>query len=233
MDLIILAAGEGRRFSTSSPKQFLEVRNLETLFLNVYKWFDLKFLGIENIFLVLPEIDFDKHSKRYKDFFDLTTVKGGKSRGESVFNALKHSKSKNIIIHDGARPFFTKKLIINMFKNFNNKALIPITLITDTIKTKNNDLLKTLDRNDYFLVQTPQFFNTELIRSAYEKNKDVNFDDSQLIEEYCQIDVIEGEWNNIKITTQSQNMLIDFLMENDPYYHEAFKKYKRSNDKDR
>ena len=219
MDIIIAAAGSGSRYDKNSiPKQFLVFKNREVLSLNIEKWINLKKdISINNIYVVLPNSNFENLSNKYqKKYPNLIIVEGGITRGESILNALKLSTEKNVMIHDGARPFFSKELVLRVYNKLKvSNAVIPILPITDTLKiVKNDKVEKTLNRENYFTVQTPQAFNRETIKKTYLESGIFAFDDSELLEKQnIDIDTVVGEWNNIKITTKEQNKLINFLIE--------------------
>ncbi len=219
MDIIIAAAGSGSRYDKNSiPKQFLVFKNREVLSLNIEKWINLKKdILINNIYVVLPNNNFKNLSNKYqKKYPNIIIVEGGVTRGESILNALKLSTEKNVMIHDGARPFFSKELVFRIYNKLKiSDAVIPILPITDTLKiVKNNKVEKTLNRENYFTVQTPQAFNREIIKKAYLESGIFAFDDSELLEKQnVDINTVIGEWNNIKITTKEQNKLINFLIQ--------------------
>jgi 2-C-methyl-D-erythritol 4-phosphate cytidylyltransferase len=219
VDIIIAAAGSGSRYDkNSTPKQFLVFKNKEVLSLNIEKWINLKEdILIKDIYVVLPNSNFENLSSKYKKKYpNIITVMGGVTRGESILNALKLSTEKNVMIHDGARPFFSKELVFRVYNKLKvSNVVIPILPITDTLKiVKNYKVEKTLNREDYFTVQTPQAFNKEIIKKAYLDSGIFAYDDSELLEKQnIDINTVIGEWNNIKITTKEQNRLINFLMQ--------------------
>lgn len=95
--------------------------------------------------------------------------------------------------------------------------MIPALKITDTIKEiSENIVVKTVDRKKYATIQTPQGFDFDLIFYAYKTYGNADFyDDSSLIELLNEsVFTVEGEWNNIKVTEQSQIPLINYLTEN-------------------
>lgn len=136
-------------------------------------------------------------------------IEGGNTRQQSVFNGLLTLDGCDyVLIHDGARPMITKEIIetaIEMVQN--KKALTVATKTIDTIKQVDNDLkiIKTIDRSSLFNTQTPQAFEYDLIKSVHEKLQGQNFTDDAGMLEFLNHDVyiLEGDYRNIKITTQS------------------------------
>lgn len=136
-------------------------------------------------------------------------IEGGKTRQESVFNGLTACKTCNyVLIHDGARPMITPDVIrkaMDMVKE--KKALTVAAKTIDTIKQvdENLKIIKTIDRSNLFNTQTPQAFDYNLIKNAHEKLYGQNFtDDAGMVESLgIAVYVLEGDYKNIKITTQN------------------------------
>lgn len=235
--LILPAGGIGVRFNSVAPKQFITINNKEILEYTLEKWLGIK--EITQIFIPLPENYYHEKSDYYQKLSNkVTTLIGGKSRTESIFNALKKIKiqknseslNKNlleinrnlsekrdlVLIHDAVRPFFTKNLVyrvLDLLKIFN--AVIPILPIYDTVKKVNKSfVIETLNRDELGLVQTPQGFDFEKIYSFYIKNCEESFfDDAQLMESNgVSVAHVLGESRNIKITTPEQEDFINFLI---------------------
>ena len=208
---IIVAGGKGKRFSDKIKKQFFKIGSKTILDLTIEK-FDSHPL-IDRIILVISEKDrykLDNFKKIYK------VVSSGKERKFSVYNGLKAIKEDidfedKILIHDGVRPFVSKELISNIIKALDvYKCVVPAVKIYDTVKElKGNVIFKTLNREKIVKVQTPQGFKGELLNIFLENVvKDFNFTDDASIFEHCGIDVnvIDGEKANIKITTKEDIM---------------------------
>ena len=136
-------------------------------------------------------------------------IEGGNTRQQSVFNGLKScSGSDYVLIHDGARPMISTETIkqaIEMVKL--KKALTVATKTIDTIKQvdENLKIIKTIDRSSLFNTQTPQAFEYNLINNAHKKLAGANFtDDAGMLESLGEtVYILEGDYKNIKITTQS------------------------------
>ncbi len=210
---ILLAAGEGKRFG--EKKQFIKLKG-EPLFqysLNTINKID----EITDIFLVLPEEDIDR--VKVFSFKNVNKVAGGKERQESVYNALKQIENADIVIvHDAARPFATENMFIEGIKNVQKGYDGSITAIPakDTIKkVKNDTVVETLNRNELYIVQTPQTFKFDILKIAHEKARQDNFlgtDDAALVERIGgRITVNKGSSLNFKITIKEDLILANCL----------------------
>ena len=156
-------------------------------------------------------------------------VTGGKSRQESVFKGLleleKHGARPDIVmIHDGARPFVTEKIILDGLKSaLEYGASVPGLTPTDTQKEidENGMIVRHLVRSRLAAVQTPQNFNFEKLLQAHKKAalqveqlaaegiKKEFTDDTEIWGEfYGKVKVYEGDIKNIKITFPKD---LDFL----------------------
>lgn len=158
-------------------------------------------------------IDFDQiivvGDKRLDDakYAGITYVEGGKARQYSVYNGLKAVRDDIdfVLIHDGARPFVTEKIISNVKKSLlaGNKAVIPCIKPKNTIRTADS----TLQRDSLFEVQTPQGFDKKTLLQAYQsaiKDGIEVTDDASVTEHYgIQTTIVEGDYCNYKITTPS------------------------------
>ena len=157
-----------------------------------------------------------KLCKKYKFTVAHTICSGGKSRFESVKNGLKKvSESNSIVaIHDGARPFASKNMIDKLMSATNDGVgAIPVLKINDSIRKKNKLATVSVDRRKFFTVQTPQCFILQDIQAAYKKIADLTMtDDASVFEKYGgNIKLVEGEENNIKITTQKDFKYLQWL----------------------
>ena len=135
---------------------------------------------------------------------------GGQTRQDSVYNGLQaiSHDSDIVLIHDGARPFVTKEMIVRAVNEIKTCGAVIVAMpVKDTIKTVGEDgfVMNTLDRELLWQVQTPQIFKKDLIIEAHERAKRLSLqatDDSRLVERLGEkVKVIRGSYENIKITT--------------------------------
>ena len=147
---------------------------------------------------------------------------GGTERQDSVYNALKSiadTETDIVLIHDGARPFISNRIINDGIKYANEYgAAAPGVMPKDTIKVKNenNFSINTPDRSSLVAIQTPQVFKYKEILKCHEKvkvNKEVVTDDTMVAEKYgYKVYLYEGEYTNIKVTTPEDLILGEMLI---------------------
>lgn len=217
---IIVAGGKGERMGQKIPKQFLELKGKPILMHTIEK-FKSTFQDIE-IILALPENQLDFWEElcvlHHFPFSPQRVVKGGKTRFHSVQNALKLVTEKGIVgIHDGVRPLVSAETILNCFKTAEQKGnAVPVVDVVDSLRhvSKQDGTNEAVTRSCYKAVQTPQCFSSELILKAYEQDFNPSFtDDASVVERLGEtIYLVEGNTENIKITTQQDLMLANSLL---------------------
>lgn len=216
---ILLTAGSGTRMKNALPKQFIEVDN-KPIFIYTIEKFIMN--EIDKIFLVINDSFKDLYNNYLQKFSieNIELIDGGNSRQESVFRAIKHlelfcNDNDVIVIHDGARPLVSKKIITeNIEKCLNLKTPIStVTNIVDTIVDKDYNLV---DRNNLLKVQTPQTFSFKDIRfahqKAFEEQIESSSDDIQLAKRLgLKINYVYGSRFNFKITEPEDLNLFSIL----------------------
>ena len=202
---IIVAGGSGERAKTNIPKQFFYISDKIRII-----DYSIDLLSSNNhineIIVVVPK-GWEAIIKQENP--NCKIVIGGSNRTESVFEGLKvcSKKTKNVIIHDAARPFINHDFINNiLIKLLNFDAIIPVIPNFDSVvKIKNNNL-EYVDREKIKFVQTPQGFSYKMIFNAYNKNNNISsFSDdmSLLLSFYNKINylILDGIKENFKITS--------------------------------
>ncbi|MGL5616152.1 MAG: 2-C-methyl-D-erythritol 4-phosphate cytidylyltransferase [Sarcina sp.] len=219
---IILAGGKGKRMGNELSKQFIVVKDKPIIYYTIEAFRNIK--EIDEIIVVLPKDEIE-YFKKLSEKFDIKVskiVEGGKERQDSVYNALKiiENNCKIVLIHDGARPLVTEKIITDGIINAKNYlAAAPGVMPKDTIKVIDEEGFSksTLVRNNLFAVQTPQCFDFQLIKSCHEKVKEEGLivtDDTMVVEHYGnKVYLYEGNYENIKITTKEDLVLLESLLE--------------------
>lgn len=236
---IILAAGQGSRMKTKEKKQFIKILNKPVLFYSIDK-----FLTIKNIKKLIVVINNDKSNarifneilKNYNKEIEtgrLAFVFGGKERYNSVYNALSYlneycnaSIKDKVLIHDSARPNVDIKDIKKLLLYLNKYNAITLAYkLSDSIKLiKNIDsniklVLKSVDRDNFYLISTPQGFNFKLLFDCYQKflnsKKTVKItDDLQIIELFSnnKTYILDSSKLNFKITTKDDLNMIKYII---------------------
>ena len=190
--VILLMAGSGTRLGLDINKMMYKVNNKR-----LYQYPLEKFLSLGlDVILVTNETDYNTVLEETKGIKNLIVVKGGKTRNESVKNALVHVKTKRVMIHDAARVLVSEQIIKDCLNNNSDLYYVCIPL-KDTIRTSDN---KTLNRSELLSVQTPQGGLTEL----FLKYSDLSTtDDISSFENLdYKIDKINGSDYNFKLTTK-------------------------------
>lgn len=107
-------------------------------------------------------------------------------------------------VHDGVRPFVAREVIARCYSlAAGKKAVIPVIGVVETVRRMEGEGSVTVSRDDYRLVQTPQVFDAELLKTAYEQPYTSHFtDDASVVEALgASVFLTPGNRENIKITT--------------------------------
>ena len=205
--VIIVAGGKGERMNANIPKQFLELHGKPILIHTMEAFY--RFDNTMQIMLVLPETQIDYWNalcKKHAFAVLHNIVIGGQTRFNSVKNGLKLVQSPSLVaVHDGVRPLVSHTTITRSFNAAEKyDAAIPVIDLIDSIRQVNEDESLSVDRTKYKLVQTPQVFDAELLKKAYEQEFSALFtDDASVVEALgTKIHLVEGNRENIKITTE-------------------------------
>ncbi len=222
--VIVVAAGSGTRFGASMPKQFLALAG-KPVVVHALEAFRHALPEAE-ICLVLSETGREIWAGMSKDYDlrNITVVSGGDSRTASVRNALAAISSKLdwqsvVLIHDGARPLVGEALIKRVAEEFAKpgvEAVVPVRPLTEALATAPcNGKVAPADRALFVSVQTPQAFKAKLLTEAYDALGDkVLADDAAVYHAFTgkELDTVEGNSSNIKITHPADIELAEVLM---------------------
>lgn len=210
---IMLAGGKGKRMGGKVSKQYLLMNDKPVLYYSL-KAFEPY---VDEIILVAAAGEEEYCRKEVVEKYNIgkvsSIVTGGAERYLSVNEGLKaicEAEEHYVLIHDGARPFISKEAIERIIANvMETKACIAAVPSKDTIKVGNDQRIveSTPNRNNVWVVQTPQAFEVTSIKKAYEKaiasgRQDIT-DDSMVMESFGEYPVhfVMGEYDNIKLTT--------------------------------
>ena len=204
--VIIVAGGVGQRMGATMPKQFMMLGQEPVLARTINLFSEA--LPKAELVVVLPE----EHIALWRNIaarFDVAPHKiasGGKERFDSVKSGLAalSDEVETIAVHDAVRPLATKKLIIRLALVAEDaQAVIPVIAPHDSIRQVEGERSYIVDRSQLRMVQTPQFFQAEVLRRAYEQSFSPLFTDDASVVEAAggEVTLIEGEVQNIKITT--------------------------------
>jgi len=221
---IIAAAGLGLRMQNAYPPQEAVVGKIFLPLLDkpLISWtvaiFECCFF-INDIILVLNKADLQKGSRLRKSEGWRKVrhiIAGGSRRQDSVLSGLKLIKNSEwVVIHDGARPLVTSRLIEEGIREASKSgAAIAAVPVKDTIKVSDSlgKVKETLSRKHLWAAQTPQVFRYDIIMRAYERDEDVT-DDSSLVEKTgVPVKIYMGSYDNIKVTTQQDMKMAEAIL---------------------
>ena len=204
--VIIVAGGSGTRMQSDLPKQFISLAG-QPILMHTIRQFYAYNPEIEMV-VVLPseQVAFwQQLCTEYAFTIGHRVVTGGASRFASVKNGLAAVTQNGLVaVHDGVRPFVSAAVIARAFATArtSGNAVVSVAL-KDSIREVQAGANKAVDRNLYRLIQTPQCFHVERLRQAYALEEDASFtDDASVVEKLGdRINLVEGSYENIKITT--------------------------------
>ena len=223
---IICAAGDSSRFGGKRKKAFVDAAG-RAVFLRSVEIFANR-QDIKQILLGIAPEDEELVSVKWGPnlkFFSVKTFMGGAERFDTVSKGLELVKDDvNLVaVHDACRCCVTEKLIeATIAAAAKSGAAIPACPVTATIKqAKNSTIVKTVDRAGLYEAQTPQVFETSLLKKAYENLKNLDAgkisDDSQLVEALGdKVTIVEADASNIKITRQSDIAIAEAILKSRP-----------------
>lgn len=218
--MIIVAGGSGKRMGSDVPKQFLPINGKPILMRTIerIKQYDNNM----SIIIVLPEDQISYWKLLCREYnFDIpcAVAFGGKERFYSVKNALTYVPDDCLVgVHDGVRPFVSNETLDRLFEVAEkNSAVIPAIAPHESVRMDTGETNSIIDRNIVKLIQTPQIFHSSLLKKAYNTDYNLMFtDDASVVEHVMgnKIKLVEGNRENIKITTTFDLMMAEVIYEN-------------------
>lgn len=214
LGLILTCAGTGKRLQTDG-KALVNIDGIELIVRACSP-----FVGYVDtiVVLTLAHQQATIQTLLAKHHIHATCLVGGDTRYASVKIGFHWicDKVDAVLIHDGARGFITPALIEQVIQaGKTHKAVIPVRPISDTIKeVHQNRVVKTLNRDRLVQVQTPQFFNCNLLKTAYEHtHSPFVTDESAVIEQLGEpVFTVPGDPYNIKVTYPQDLTLHPFVL---------------------
>jgi 2-C-methyl-D-erythritol 4-phosphate cytidylyltransferase len=203
---IIPAGGSGERLGASGPKAFAVLAGKPML-----EWSLEALAGLCERVVVAVPAGFEQPPDR---------VRGGRSRSESVRNALAAAPEATVaVVHDAARPLVTRDLVERCLSELGDlEGAIAAAPVTDTVKEgEDGRVLRTLDRSRLWSVQTPQVFRADALRSALETDPGrlaAATDDASLVESAGgTVRLVEAPPENRKVTTPLDMRIAEAILE--------------------
>ncbi len=195
--VIIVAAGRGSRAGGEVPKQWQLLAGQTILARTV-----AAFAGLPLLLVVHP----DDRAKAQAQFPGIRLVEGGATRSDSVLNALtalEGSDVTRVLIHDGARPLVSSRLIARVLAALEHTAAAaPALAVTDALwRGGDGKVAGIQDRMGLFRAQTPQGFRFPEILAAHRGHPGGALDDVEVARSAgLDVAIVEGEEDNLKLT---------------------------------
>lgn len=216
--VLIVAAGSGRRMGGELPKQYMKIQGKPVLVhtLEKFRQFDPEMMVVM-VLAPAQKMFWEQLSAAYEPTRGITLAAGGATRYDSVKNGLVHIETGTLVgIHDAVRPLVSQETLQRSYDAAHRKGSgIPVIEMNDSVRMlggKGGSMH--MDRSRLRKVQTPQVFRSDRIKQAYLQPFDPAFtDDASVYEsEYGMVTLVEGNIENIKITTPFDLQLASLLM---------------------
>ena len=206
--------------SSTIPKQFISVAG-KPILIHTLEAFRKADKDIELI-LVLPLAHMDSWSElsyEYGFHQNVKVVQGGATRFQSVSNGLAEIPfvQGTVAVHDAVRPCIDSHTIVTAYQSAEkNDSGVVCVKLKDSIREKKGESTISRDRDSFYLVQTPQVFDVTLLKNAYKQSERSHFTDDASVFEAAGHDItpVEGDYKNIKVTTDEDLMLVEAILSN-------------------
>ena len=218
---VIVAGGSGLRMGADRPKQFLLLRG-EPVLLHTLRRFAAPALAVAELVVVLPFDQVAYWQKLAAGFADVPphqVVVGGATRWASVKAGLAALPAAPptgalVAVHDGVRPLVPAAVIEAAYQGAAvHKAVAVAVPPKDSVRMLAQAGSSPLDRRRLRLMQTPQTFDLDLLRRAYRLPELPTFtDDASVVDDLCPVQLVEGDYCNLKITTPEDLLLAEALL---------------------
>lgn len=201
-----MAGGKGTRMKSDVPKQFLQLDGMPIIVHSIKKF--LKYDKNLHVIVVLPEAHINQWEAINFQYFpdsNIEVTSGGITRSASVLSGLGLIREDGLVaVHDAVRPFVSIETIKSSFDSAKKKGSgVTVVELKDSIRELEGNNSIARDRSNYVLVQTPQTFEVNKLKDAYEKAGAGLFTDDASVFEAAgyAVHLVEGTYDNIKITT--------------------------------
>ncbi|MCZ6702283.1 MAG: 2-C-methyl-D-erythritol 4-phosphate cytidylyltransferase [Ignavibacteria bacterium] len=218
---IIPAGGKGVRSGCATPKQYLKFHNKELI---VYTLDIFQQNVMTDEIIISAEGDYINLLNNLKKKYNLSkiskVVKGGNTRQDSVYHALKSmetgSENVLVVVHDAVRPLLSQNVLTNAIGIAKQKGNALVCIKAKDTLVKGNQVVENfLDRDEVYYVQTPQIFLYPILMKAMENAYENNYmgtDESMLVRQLGEkVNIVEGSVYNFKITTAEDVEMFETL----------------------
>ncbi len=204
---VILVAGNSTRYGQNRNKNFETIKGKTVMSYSLKAFHENAY--IDNIIIGAKEEEMpiiEKIIREERLSKPVNIVIGGSSRQETVYHCIQNTDSDIVIIHDGARPAIQQKYInkcIESMQQFKGATVGVPSKDTIKITDDNGIVVQSTQRNNTWIVQTPQCFERKILLTMHEKYKKEEVTDDCMLLEKCKelVKILEGDYTNIKITT--------------------------------
>lgn len=215
---IIVAGGSGQRMLSAVPKQFLLLQGKPILYHTLQAFYEAD--ASTELIIVLPADQFNTWESLILDLPTIShrLVAGGNSRYQSSQNAIQTLSEEGLVaIHDGVRPLIEPSLISASFLEAAKKGNAVLAVASkDSVRfySAEKGSFEHLNRETIRLIQTPQIFSVKDLKEAFKQPYSDDFtDDARVVEALgIHINLVEGSYKNIKITTPEDLVLAEVLL---------------------
>lgn len=216
--VIVVAAGTGSRMGGEIPKQYLQLQGKPLIVhsLERFKIFDPE-MKLVVVLAPAHEELWEQLVATYAIAKEISLAPGGATRFDSVKSGLIQIDEETILgIHDAVRPLVSQDTLIRCYDAaLHTGSGIPVVELDDSVRmldAKGGSVH--MDRSSLKRVQTPQVFRSDRIKQAYEQPYNPAFTDDASVYEtmYGPVSLVEGNRNNIKITTPGDLLLAGLLI---------------------
>jgi len=217
--VVIVAGGAGRRMASLIPKQFLEMAGKPVLMRTIQRFID--FDNKMEIILVLPSDQvryWDKLCFIYDFSYPIKIALGGDTRFASVCNGFKYvTRDCVTAIHDGVRPLVSISTIRECYEQAGlYGSAIPCISLSESLREVSGQTSTAVKRDNLVLVQTPQVFRYDILETSLKQEYIEAFSDDATVVEHAgfPVHIVEGNPENIKITTPADLRIAEYLFNN-------------------
>jgi 2-C-methyl-D-erythritol 4-phosphate cytidylyltransferase len=216
---VIVAGGSGTRMGADRPKQFLLLRH-EPVLLHTLRRFAEPALGVTEIIVVLPADQLETWQQlcaEHRVSIPHTLVRGGATRWASVkagLAALSEHPEGLVAVHDGVRPLVSRLVVERTYAAAATHAAAAAAVMPkDSVRLVSQHGSAAQNRSRLRLMQTPQTFEIDLLRRAYAMPELASFtDDATVVDDLCRVQLVEGDYRNLKITTPEDLVVAEALL---------------------
>jgi len=215
---VIVAGGQGHRMGGEIPKQYQKLEGKPIIIHTIEQFY--RFDPHMNVVVVVAHEHrnlWNEMTTQHTDISRINLAIGGVTRFHSVQNGIQLIKDGVVVgIHDAVRPFVSMETLERCYSIANKSgSAIPVIDMDESVRMVKGDHSSVhMDRSALKRVQTPQAFRSEMIREAYENTENHSFtDDASVFESHFgKVTLVEGNRQNIKITTPTDMQLASLII---------------------